>query len=568
MSNQKEEENKNNNNSLKLEVLVINPERELYENTLRKKYTKEDVGQYFDVITEIKLISWENVLFESAPLHYFSKITDADILNEEYNDAKVIKIIKGDIDRTRVTESIYMHSFKDYVYQIIIHYIKHFGIPYKQGLNEVAGPFVLLKYKLNISLDRVYKLFVCFIDKFLTNYFRENDFYSLKSTFCLVNLLLRYHDPQLFHLFEHCIVLPELYAMSWVMTLFSSRCSLNVTYYLWNKLILFNDNLFSIFFIISLLILNREKYINHDSTIILSMLSQMEITEIDEINNILNLANQLRDKTPDSFYLLASKLDIFTYNSKNLKVSYEKYNPQRMMALPIFAPELFCLTYKNIKGCPDENCENFLKIRKSSNLSKCIFCRNRQFKKKISYIIIDLRIFKKGDTNIFSSDTSPGFLPKTLRITEEELNDEFYPKNILNKYKNEMDNYHFIIITSETIYFEQYEKEFYKDIRRGSNKRGVYYKKKRELDITKVNNKFKNKNKNTKEYILLKEYDNFKKLIEEMNIDGFKNVSYVYGGYKEIHDCAMKYKIDLLEHGKKCFLCKEKNQSGFFKFWK
>jgi hypothetical protein len=172
---------------------------------------------------------------------------------------------------------------------------------------------------------------------------------------------------------------------------------------------------------------------------------------------------------------------------------------------------------------------------------------------------------KNVEKNILSSDTSPGFLPKTLRITEKELNDENYPKNILNEYKNEKENYHFIIITSETYYFEQYEKEFYKDSRRSSNKRGVYYKKTRELDEQKVNDKFKNKN--TKEYFLLKEYDNFKKLIEEMNIDGFKYVSYAYGGYKEIHDCAIKYKIDLLEHGEKCFLCKGEQKNNFFKFW-
>ena len=34
-----------------------------------------------------------------------------------------------------------------------------------------------------------------------------------------------------------------------------------------------------------------------------------------------------------------------------------------------------------------------------------------------------------------------------------------------------------------------------------------------------------------------------------------------------IHSFAMKHKIDLLEHGSQCPLCKEDNFS-FFKFWK
>ena len=57
---------------------------------------------------------------------------------------KLIRIIKGDIERTRVQESIYMKSFK--------------------------------KYKLSITFTRIYSMMVCFIDKFLTNYFHDLNF--------------------------------------------------------------------------------------------------------------------------------------------------------------------------------------------------------------------------------------------------------------------------------------------------------------------------------------------------------------------------------------------------------
>ena len=53
-----------------------------------------------------------------------------------------------------------------------------------------------------------------------------------------------------------------------------------------------------------------------------------------------------------------------------------------------------------------------------------------------------------------------------------------------------------------------------------------------------------------------------------MNKQEFKYVSYVYGGYKEVHLNAIKNKIELIEHGKKCFLCKDQNlNSSLFKFW-
>ena len=572
-------EEKDNNSSIKLEEVELNPERNTFENKLRNTFSKEDVIHNFDIITELKLIGWENKLFESKlPIRDLSKVTDADILNEVSNDVKTIRVIKGDIERTRVQESIYMMSFKDYIYQIIIYYINKNNIAYKQGLNEIVGPFVLLKHKLQLSFSRIYKIIVCFIDKFLTNYYQEQEFYSLKSSFSLINLLLKYHDPEIFHRFEHCMITPDLYATSWLLTLFSGKCSLNILYYLWDRLILFDDNLFPHFFIIAFLIINKNKFNKNDNSILLSVIGHLEIETIEEINILLNYAAEIRDKTPSSFYLLSNKLDIFNFNSKHLKEYYEYYNPDKMLALPMFANDIFCITYRNIIGCLDENCENFRRNKNVNNLYKCIYCRNKQAKKNISYIIIDLRIFgleEKNNKNndieskIFSN-TFPGFLPRTLRIDNKDLENENFPKNILNEYKDEKDNYHFIIITSDTNDYEKFEKEFYKDKRRKSNKIGLTFKKEKELDKIKVDEKFKKKN-NNKEYLLLIEYDYFKKLIEGMNQEGFKYVSYVYGGYKEIHAFAIKHNIDLLEHGKQCILCKEikkGNNSSFFKFWK
>ena len=66
----------------------------------------------------------------------------------------------------------------------------------------------------------------------------------------------------------------------------------------------------------------------------------------------------------------------------------------------------------------------------------------------------------------------------------------------------------------------------------------------------------------------MKEYDNFKVLVEKMAKEGFNYVSYVYGGYANVHDFALKNNISLLDHGKECVLCKEKNKDkSIFKFW-
>ena len=140
-----------------------------------------------------------------------------------------------------------------------------------------------------------------------------------------------------------------------------------------------------------------------------------------------------------------------------------------------------------------------------------------------------------------------------------------FPKNILNEFKDEKEKYHFIIITSDTENYFRFENIFYKYSNGKKSIKGVDIKRNRELDLNKVKEVFE-ESENKKDYYLLREYDFFKKLIEEMNSQQFKYVSYVYGGYKKIHSFAMNYKIDLLEHGKKCFLCQEKQEEKIEKF--
>ena len=563
-------DNKEKNSGIVIKEIKVETERDIFENQLRAKFNKNDINIYFDVITENKVLGWINKLLESKlDIRDFSNVNDADILNEEYEDKKVCRIMRGDIDRTRVNESIYMKNFKEYTFKLIIYYIKQHKIAYKQGLNEVAGPFILLKYKLSISFTDIYTMLVCFIDKFLTNYFHETEFYSLKSSLCLINLLLKYHDPELFNLFEYSLINPELYATSWLLTIFANKCSLNVVYHLWDKIILFDDNLFPHFFIVSYLIKNRQKFFKVDCTMILSVLSQLRVDTIDEVDEILNFAAEIRDKTVNSFYLLANKLEIFNYGSKNLKKLYEEYKPNEMLVLPMFPTDIFTLTYKYIIGCPNENCENFLLTKKKFNYSKkCNFCNNRHIKLDLFYIIIDLRIFEdknnEGPNEIFS-DTYPGFLPKTITITKDKLNDVNFPKNILEEYKNDKEKNHFIIITSETNYFYEYEKKYYKNKERRGSKLGIFFKNEKILDINKTNEL----NKNTKKSALLKEFDNFKKLIKGLDNEKFKYVSYAYGGYKNIHFMAKKYNIELLEHKKNCILCKEEKnrRPSSFLFW-
>lgn len=65
-----------------------------------------------------------------------------------------------------------------------------------------------------------------------------------------------------------------------------------------------------------------------------------------------------------------------------------------------------------------------------------------------------------------------------------------------------------------------------------------------------------NNNKEKSFYIKLKEYDNFKQLVSCFIKKNFPKVSYLHGGFKEIHKLCVSKNIKLVNHNeKKCYLC-------------
>jgi hypothetical protein len=66
----------------------------------------------------------------------------------------------------------------------------------------------------------------------------------------------------------------------------------------------------------------------------------------------------------------------------------------------------------------------------------------------------------------------------------------------------------------------------------------------------------------------IKEFDNLKKLIANFVKKNFSYISYVFGGFKEIHEQSIKQDIPLLNHDETCYICKKNRKKtqkvGFF----
>lgn len=122
--------------------------------------------------------------------------------------------------------------------------------------------------------------------------------------------------------------------------------------------------------------------------------------------------------------------------------------------------------------------------------------------------------------------------------------------------------YHIILLTNETEHFAEYEDQYYKEKISEFEKKFMQYQVQHRVS-TVINKKLidaENK-KDAKLLIKIKEYDNLKKLIKCFLVKKFSSISYVYGGFKAVHEHCLKYNIPLLNHNKNCFLCNDIKQS-------
>ena len=77
-----------------------------------------------------------------------------------------------------------------------------------------------------------------FLDTFLPTMFLDDNFVCLQSCFCLLRLLLKYHDPAICNVLSSNSVDPQLYAMKWFFTMFSQQCErVDIVLDLWSRLL-------------------------------------------------------------------------------------------------------------------------------------------------------------------------------------------------------------------------------------------------------------------------------------------------------------------------------------------
>ena len=590
--------NRNEINTYSNDILI---EDAIKEKEYMSKIEKEPLS-LFEFMTEEKFKQWEEKLFNLNPrikrLIPSEKSNQEIFMNLSQQKIKEKDIINNDSIRTRSRESILLPDFKKLLEQSLQLFCFLSKSNYKQGLNEIFGPLILLKYKFNnLPIYKIINLASALVDKFFPNYFYEKGVFSLKSALALYQILLKYHEPKIYNLLELADIKPELYVINWIINYQSAKFDLNLFFYFWDKMISINDNLFILFFVVALIQYHKELLINSDQNYLNYLIGNLPIKSINDIDIIFNKALELRNNTPYSFRLWANKLGFLHKDNKDVEKNYEKYQPHNFMALPLFPSEILYMIYNNKINCIDPRCINYInnlfkvspkkgfKKRGENNKSnknnfqykdklynlKQLYSKEKEhicekcsmkLNKSFNYIVFDIRM-----NNQFNSDLNEtGSLKKInedSNISQEELKSVEFDSILVNRYLNRKGKYHFIFLSSETDTFNIFEKKYYKENLTEEDKFKMLYGFMQPINIEKeLNFDLAKKHLNLTDTFFLKEYDNMKKSISCLIKNNFPYVSYTYGGYGQIHRECKRFKIELDKHNKnKCFYCKNKNNN-------
>lgn len=85
----------------------------------------------------------------------------------------------------------------------------------------MLAPFVYLQQQCGLELSVSYNCFSAFIWRYLTTFYQDEDFLTLQIALTFLQLLLKYHDPELALYLESNSVTPEIYSIPWFLTFFA-----------------------------------------------------------------------------------------------------------------------------------------------------------------------------------------------------------------------------------------------------------------------------------------------------------------------------------------------------------
>ena len=537
-------------------TIKINCEKENKINN-NNNITDYSLNDSFNNILE----KWEFKLRKNKSLYILLQNNSDFIENKKFQNAPY-HVLDNDIKRTKIYETKDYPNFKEELKKVLLFYCEYNSIQYKQGMNEIMTVFLSLKFKEpSIEIYKIYNCFNLFMDYFLINFYKGKDISSLNSCYSIFDLLLKYHEPAIYNKLNISFITPVIYSTNWLLTYLTNKNTIVVSYVIFNFLINEMDKSMVFFLCIALLKYNKNDIINSPNYKLIEYISKLNIESIEIANKVINLALNIRENTPYSLYILINRLQIFFPYSKYIQSQYDLIKPNYFKVFPIFPSEVLFKLFPTILSCPDYTCNNFNTLNKIPKRGLCEYCKFHKIKNiNYRYYIMDIRVYNKDENNF--NGTLPNMMLLNKNILSQLINekdkieDYFYKELLKIKQQNKNKEIHISILTNITENYEDFERDLY--INNISSKELNDIKYGLEWNKEKVLNEKVFKKKNNKEKFIIEEYIIFRNIITKLIKEEIQYISFIYGGYKELHNLSQILRIPLpLHYIKKCIYCQQ-----------
>lgn len=399
-------------------------------------------------------------------------------------------IIKADVER--VQSGSLSEREKSLLENFLTKYCKEQAISYKQCMNEICAPFVLMTRE-GVPEEVCYKFFTAFIEINLTTMFADQEFRPLQAFFLVFRIVLRYHEPRLSAFFQMNKITPELYTTSWFLTAFGFKIDdLSLLYKLWYELLVEKDQLMLIYLSIAFLQHFRSDIINKEDSLIAHAITQISISNLEDLQEIISSARKIKQNTPYSIRIRLLQYNLF--NLSTIDSSLERLERDYCLILP--TQEALRKAYPNEKIC------DCIHVR-------CIWCSKHEKREEI--ILIDCRT---------KNEQSNGIMPNTVLLPDGCYKNSQKVLEFPDQFLEVRGSVHFSLIGSTEFQTSSF------DIKHGTENGG-------DSEVHRM----------------------IETLLQAFLIKGFPYLSVVEGGYQQCHQFVEYYGLELLNHGKKCKIC-------------
>lgn len=213
---------------------------------------------------------------------------------------------------------------------------------YWQGLDSLTAPFLVTNFN---DEEMAFLSLFNFIPKYLHNFFLKDNSMVIKEYLTKFSQLVTFHEPALSKHLNSINFIPELFAIPWVLTMFSHVFPLHKIMHLWDKLLI-GDSSYPLF--IGIAILNQVKTTLLESGFNECILLFSDFPDI-VMETCVTDSQRMYEKTPKSIchrkhVLRHEELEIFDVNNVELS------DIQREISARISANDLISLLKNKPSG--------------------------------------------------------------------------------------------------------------------------------------------------------------------------------------------------------------------------